>query len=137
MNAGMSEQEIMEMARERLNVNHFKTPDGYFEQLNQRILQKIDGNVQQDAAKVVPMHKKGTRYIAIAASVMALFTLGSMYNAFMRHEKGISDKTTAVAVQQQTMSSDAFELAADYTMCDNDDIMAFLIEEWEHKLKTI
>ncbi|MBR4389043.1 MAG: hypothetical protein IKT00_07680 [Prevotella sp.] len=129
MNSGMSEKEITLMVQERLKNNHFKTPDGYFEQLHQRIIQTIDVNVKQDNAKVVPIRKRGTRYIAIAASVMAIFTLGSMYNAFIRHEKGMTDKTTTVTAHQQNMTTDELDLVADYTMCDNDDIVAFLIDE--------
>ena len=129
----MNEKDIIEMTQERLKKNPFKTPDGYFEQLQGRIIQKINDqeNSSKDnkTAKTVKLHKKETRYIAIAASMMALFTLGSVYNAFMKHETGRTNNPMATATQQASMTSDALELAADYTMCDNDDIVAFLMDD--------
>ena len=74
------------------------------------------------------IRSKGKRYIAIAASVMALFTLGSVYCALQRHEARSLDMQ-AKATQQQVLSTDALDMAVDYTICDNDDIFAFLMEE--------
>ena len=127
----MNEKEILEMTQERWKENHFVTPDGYFEHLQQRIFQKIDeqekAERQQTEAKTVPIFKKGTRYIAVAASIMALFTLGSVYNAVVKQETANNQKATVAL--QTNMPSDEFDLVADYTMCDNDDIFAFLMDE--------
>ena len=126
----MKETESIEMTPksiERLKNNHFTTPEGYFEHLSARVLQRID-NQEAQPAKVTDIRSKGKRYIAIAASVMALFTLGSVYSALQRHEARSLDMQ-AKATQQQVLSTDALDMAVDYTMCDNDDIFAFLMEE--------
>lgn len=113
---------------EGLKRNHFKTPVGYFEQLPGRVLGRIEEQQERQPTKVVGLHGKGGRYIVIAASVMALFTLGSVYNAVQRQETRTTEHQAKVA-QQSSLPTDALEIAADYTMCDNDDIFAFLMDE--------
>lgn len=119
------------MALERLRNNPFRTPDGYFQHLNQRIIHQVDthARLQQKKATAMPLSRRGRWYLAAAASVMTLFALTSVYTGLQQYAGTPQNAHQITTMQASSLPMDALDMAADYTMCDNDDVLAFLLDE--------
>ena len=111
--------------------NPFKVPEGYFESLTERVMARIPAN----EVRMVPEKKKSPirwrPYAAAAAIVAVLFGVGAYIHkaeveAPMPAEKSLAVKTSAVKAHAD--DSD-FEAVADYIMCDDYDLYAYISNE--------
>lgn len=111
--------------------NHFKVPEGYFEQLADKVMERLP----EQEARIVPIQptmwqRLPLRKIAAAVAVVALMGVGSMVGV-----KHLATQQAVVAhdvMQNQNESGgdDAtFNEMADYTMMDNETIYASLLAE--------
>lgn len=109
----------------------FRVPDGYFDGLQQRVMDALPADVSRPAAakprrraaKAVLRTLALPRWQAVAAGVCAL-VVGA--TAYLYNNK---ESAPAVATAQQvaTTTSDSYiDQVADYTMMDNDDIYTYL-----------
>ena len=104
----------------------FRVPDGYFESLAANIMDKIPEG-QPAMTPHVPMWRRIRPAVAVAASVCAV-----MFSVLLFMDK--SDKAQPALAHNATTRSAAadsytsLDVAADYTMLDNDDIYAMVSE---------
>lgn len=111
--------------------NPFKVPEGYFDSLTQRVMDAIPQNeirmVPQKQAKPL---QRWRHYAAAAAVVAALFGVGAyLYQA--ETPQAMSEQQLAVkahTVKASAADSD-FEAVADYIMCDDYDLYAYISNE--------
>ena len=112
--------------------NPFKVPDGYFDHLTERIMEKmpeqeirvIDIRSRQTLWRKLPLRK-----IAAAVAVVALLGGGS-FRAW-QHEGNSKVVAHVKQHEQKTVASEeaAFNEMADYAMIDNETIYASLMTE--------
>ena len=112
--------------------NPFKVPDGYFDHLTERIMEKLP----EQEIRVIDIRSRQTlwqklplRKIAAAVAVVALLGGGSFW-AWQRegNSKGVAHVKQH---EQKTVASEeaAFNEMADYAMIDNETIYASLMTE--------
>ncbi len=105
----------------RLRNNPFKTPDGYFQDINQRLMDALP-----DTKVAMPMKRKSTVWalrpvLAVAASVCVAVFGAVVYTHHYNTDKGGEPGT----VQTSRYSSDD---ASDYVLMDNSDIYNYIAE---------
>ena len=101
--------------RERVGQkNHFRTPDGYFDQFATRMMAQLPE--QAPVARRISISAR--RWLYAAACVAALVVLGV---SFLFHQE---DQQQQVAVSESYIDE-----AVDYAMLDNADIYQLLAEE--------
>ena len=120
--------------------NHFKVPEGYFDNFAEQMMAKIpmqeidspeetDKNRQENQAKFVHLslwRRLPLRKIAAALAVTAMLGGGVLYQ-LQQTEK---NETPAIESSHVTDGDDAaFEQMADYTMMDTQDFYAQLVAE--------
>ena len=112
--------------------NPFKVPDGYFDHLNERIME----NLPEQEIRVIDIRSRQTlwqklplRKIAAAVAVVALLGGGSFWA--LQHESNSKVVAHAKHHEQKAVGSEeaAFNEMADYAMIDNEAIYASLIAE--------
>jgi hypothetical protein len=111
----------------------FTVPEGYFEQLTERVMSNIPANEVRMLTEKAPEKRfRWHRYAAAAAVAAAIFGAG----LFFGHSPVAEPKTDApVAVANHANSTpDAayggdFDNVADYIMCDDYDLYAYLTSE--------
>lgn len=112
--------------------NPFKVPDGYFDHLNERIME----NLPEQEIRVIDIRSRQTlwqklplRKIAAAVAVVALLGGGSFWA--LQHEGNSKVVAHAKHHEQKAVGSDdaAFNEMADYAMIDNETIYASLMTE--------
>ena len=118
--------------RERVGQkNHFRTPDGYFDQFATRMMAQLPE--QQPVARTVSITVRRWLYAA-ACSVLALAMGVSYY--FLQSQSTSTDAAPmaavapAVSVTNEASDNSYFEDAADYVMLDNTEIYAYLSENY-------
>ncbi len=107
----------------------FKVPDGYFDTLTERIMEKIPEESASEKAVSVNMWR---RYSFRAAAAVALVVIGiGTYSLFQKNETYEPRQQTAAVAEKQTngQSAEAIDQVADYIMCDNHDLYAYLSGE--------
>lgn len=98
----------------------FRAPSGYFEQLTERVMLRVD---HAEPAEVRPLRYARLRRTvmwAAAASVAALVAV----NLFT----GRTTVTSAPQMAQQSTVNYDIDALADYTMVDDDDLIAMMTE---------
>ena len=111
------------------NNNPFKVPDGYFDNLTERIMQQIPEETATRKAVRVPLWR---RYDFRAAAAVALVVLGvGAYSLFHQKDTLMSEQqATAVAeMNGGVQSAEPIDQVADYIMCDNHDLYAYISGE--------
>ena len=111
----------------------FTGPDGYFEQRTERVMSNIPANAVKMLSDKAPEKRfRWQRYAAAAAVVAAIFGAG----LFFGHSPVAEPQTDApVAVADHANpNTDAayggdFDNVADYIMCDDYDLYAYLTSE--------
>ena len=103
--------------RERVGQkNHFRTPDGYFDQFATRMMAQLPE--QQPVARTVSITVRRWLYAAACVAVLVVVGLSFLF------QQQSPDET-----QQMAVSDSYIEEAADYAMLDNADIYQLLAEE--------
>ena len=127
--------------------NHFKVPEGYFDNFAEQMMAKIpmqefdspeetDKNRQENKAKFVHLslwRRLPLRKIAAVLAVTAMLGGGVLYQlqqAEKKHHAMAHNETPATESSHVTDGEDvAFEQMADYTMMDSQDFYAQLVAE--------
>lgn len=124
--------------------NHFKVPEGYFDNFAEQMMAKIpeqeidtpevtDKNRQENKAKFVHLslwRRLPLRKIAAVLAVTAMLGGGVLYQAEKKHHALAHKETPAIETSHVTDGDDAaFEQMADYTMMDSQDFYAQLVAE--------
>ena len=127
--------------------NHFKVPEGYFDNFAEQMMAKIpeqeidspevtDKNRQENKAKFVHLslwRRLPLRKIAAVLAVTAMLGGGVGYQveqAGKKHHAMAHNETPATESSHVTDGDDAaFEQMADYTMMDSQDFYAQLVAE--------
>lgn len=127
--------------------NHFKVPEGYFDNFAEQMMAKIpeqeidtpevtDKNRQENEAKFVHLslwRRLPLRKIAAVLAVTAMLGGGVLYQlqqAEKKHHALVHKETPAIETSHVTDGDDAaFEQMADYTMMDSQDFYAQLVAE--------
>ena len=120
---------IEEVGRE----NPFKVPEGYFDTLASQIMAKVEAEgVGARDLKVGKEKRAKTVWLRpvlyAAASVCALFISVVAYQNYS--DQGTAAPAQNVVANNQTMTEDYFDEAADYVMLDNQDIYACLTSDY-------
>lgn len=105
----------------RLRKNPFKTPDGYFQNVNRRLMEALPDN-----AVAAPVKRKSAvlslrPVLAMAASVCIAVFGAVVYTHYYNVDKG----GDSVSVQASHNSADD---ASDYVLMDNSDIYNYIAE---------
>ena len=109
--------------------NPFRVPEGYFESLTERVMQQIPEESAEKVAVTIPLWRRfGFR---VAAAVIFIFVgVGSFYLFHQNVEAQQNTQATAsVEVVNHNQSATTIDQVADYIMCDNHDMYAYLSGE--------
>ena len=127
--------------------NHFKVPEGYFDNFAEQMMAKIpmqefdspeetDKNRLENKAKFIHLsiwRRLPLRKIAAVLAVTAMLGGGVLYQlqqAEKKHHALAHNETSAIESSHVTDGEDAaFEQMADYTMMDSQDFYAQLVAE--------
>ena len=127
--------------------NHFKVPEGYFDNFAEQMMAKIpmqefdspeetDKDCQENKAKFVHLslwRRLPLRKIAAVLAVTAMLGGGVLYQlqqSEKKHHAMAHNETPATESSHVTDGDDAaFEQMADYTMMDSQDLYAQLVAE--------
>lgn len=127
--------------------NHFKVPEGYFDNFAELMMAKIpeqeidspevtDKNRQENKAKFVHLslwRRLSLRKIAAVLAVTAMLGGGVLYQlqqSEKKHHAMAHNEAPAIESSHVTVGDDAaFEQMADYTMMDSQDFYAQLVAE--------
>ena len=113
--------------------NPFRVPEGYFDTLSSQIMAKIETE-GVEARDIKPGKEKRAKTVWLrpvlyaAASVCALFISVVAYQNYS--EQGVAAPAQNVVANNQMMTDDYFDEAADYVMLDNQDIYACLTSDY-------
>lgn len=115
--------------KKQLEQSPFRVPEGYFDTLNTRIMDKVakQASAQKDEkpAKAKKVHMHVLRWAAACACVLIVGASAVIYT----FKDTDTPEVPETAQQSITTSEDAFNQAADYTMLDNHDMYMMLAEE--------
>ena len=113
--------------------NPFRVPEGYFDTLSSQIMAKVEAEgVEARDIKTGKEKRAKTVWLRpvlyAAASVCALFISVVAYQNYT--EQGVAAPAQNVVANNQMMTDDYFDEAADYVMLDNQDIYACLSSDY-------
>ena len=115
--------------KKQLEQSPFRVPEGYFDTLNTRIMDKVakQASAQKDEkpVKAKKVHMHVLRWAAACACVLIVGASAVIYT----FKDTDTPEVPETAQQSITTSEDAFNQAADYTMLDNHDMYMMLAEE--------
>lgn len=115
--------------------NHFSVPDGYFEDANARIMQRVGGigvkgsqSVATGSATTVTLWSRYRKaIIGVAASVcVGMFSLGTYM-----HIGNIAQNKQVASQHSKELHDNAyssFDALVDYSMIDTDDMYAYMAD---------
>ena len=109
--------------------NHFTVPEGYFDTLAERVMERIPENEVRMMPETVrkPLAAKRLRTVAAAAVVLA-----AVFGAGLYVHQDLNDaEVEAMATQRASYSNaeGSLDAVADYIMCDDEDLYAYLSDE--------
>lgn len=105
----------------------FTVPEGYFEQLSHSIMERIPEETATQERKVVPLRKRWVAMAAAASVLVAAIGIG-IYLDFDQHQKDLSQAPwTAMTVEEDHQGT--LDEMADYIMCDENDLYAYISGE--------
>lgn len=113
--------------------NPFRVPEGYFDTLASQIMAKVEAE-GVEARDIKTGREKRAKTVWLrpvlyaAASVCALFISVVAYQNYT--EQGVAAPAQNVVANNQMMTDDYFDEAADYVMLDNQDIYACLSSDY-------
>ena len=105
----------------------FSVPEGYFEELTPRLMQKLPavGAGSMPQQKPAILHRLRPLLYAAACLLVAVLSVA----VYLSDDKATGDGQTAVAKATEVSADAYFEEAADYAMVDNHDIYACLMND--------
>ena len=108
--------------------NHFRVPDGYFEQLTADVMSRLPELPEQTEQRKSAKHVS-LRPLLAAASVacVALIAVGVYFNRSALSTDAAEEQIAATNV---TLSDSYIDDAADYVMMDHTDIYAYLASDY-------
>lgn len=108
--------------------NHFRVPDGYFEQLTGDVMSRLPEQSEQ-TEQSKPAKRIFLRPLLAAASVacVALIAVGVYFNRSAMPTDTAEEQMAATNV---TLSDSFIDDAADYVMMDHKDIYAYLASDY-------
>lgn len=121
----MNDEQIERLIKEQV----FKVPEGYFETFTEKMMSQIP----QEENVIRPKRKNPRRPLWAAASVVVLIAGASALFFFSKENK--DETATQIAsmtdTSMETMSSEELQaIAADYMMTDNDELYAYMAENF-------
>jgi predicted negative regulator of RcsB-dependent stress response len=107
----------------------FTVPEGYFEQLSDRIMARLPEEEQKQTAVVRPI-RRWVRWSVAASVVAAVLGIG-IYTGFGNRQQEVSQTAQTVTTTKTSDDSqrEVIEQVADYIMCDDYDMYAYISEE--------
>lgn len=122
------------------NRRPFKSPDGYFDNLETRIMSQITAK-ETEANEDTQISKKGNttsfkrlRPLMIAASFIGLIIIGVITMHFfqdneqLQQNKSIAATPTATTAKEESVDTEYLDEAVEYMMLDKDDVYAYLAD---------
>lgn len=122
------------------NRRPFKSPDGYFDNLEMRIMSQITAK-ETEASEETQISKKDNitsfrrlRPLMIAASFIGLIVIGVITMHFfqgneqLQQNKNIAAIPTATTAKEESADTEYLDEAAEYMMLDKDDVYAYLAD---------
>ena len=108
---------------------NFTVPEGYFDTLAERVMERIPENEVRMMPETVrkPLAAKRWRTVAAAAVVLA-----AVFGAGLYVHQDLNDaEVEAMATQRASYSNaeGSLDAVADYIMCDDEDLYAYLSDE--------
>ncbi|WP_257122217.1 hypothetical protein [Prevotella intermedia] len=122
------------------NRRPFKSPDGYFDNLETRIMSQItaketEANEEtQISKKVNTISFKRLRPLMIAASFIGLIIIGVITMHFfqdneqLQQNNNIPATPTATTAKEESADTEYLDEAVEYMMLDKDDVYAYLAD---------
>ena len=105
--------------------NPFRTPEGYFENFTDRLMQRI-AEEEKAHVKVVPMKpRKRLMRWAVAAAIVGIFVVAGTY--IYKHQSPLAPQTDFA---EFAYNEDNLEDILDYEMLDNNQIAYYLTEAY-------
>lgn len=122
------------------NRRPFKSPDGYFDNLETRIMSQITAK-ETEANEETQISKKGNtisfkrlRPLMIAASFIGLIVIGVITMHFfqdneqLQQNNNIAATPTATTAKEEAADTEYLDEAVEYMMLDKDDVYAYLAD---------
>ena len=122
------------------NRRPFKSPDGYFDNLETRIMSQITAK-ETEANEETQISKKGKttsfkrlRPLMIAASFIGLIIIGVITMHFfqgneqLQQNSNIAATPTATTAKEESADTEYLDEAVEYMMLDKDDVYAYLAD---------
>lgn len=124
----MKEEEIIRKYSK--GANPFRTPDGYFDSFNERLMQRIAQNESEGSqAKVVSIGQRRRRRISYAAAaVVAGLCIAAGSYLWTRETASTEQMLSATAIDMN--NDDYIDAALDYEMINNQQIASYLTEAY-------
>lgn len=122
------------------NRRPFKSPDGYFDNLEMRIMSQItaketEANEEKQISKKTNIASvRRLRPLMIAASFIGLIVIGAATMHFFQgneqtqQNNNIAATPTATTAKEESTNTEYLDEAADYMMLDKDDVYAYLAD---------
>ncbi len=105
----------------------FRIPDGYFEQLESKVMQRIHEYPAPGAPKCSPMCLTQHRYrVGIAAAVVAAFVTTTGWHK-IQQDRGLEQTKHNALLSEQNNDANLDKMI-DYVMYDEDDLYAYLMD---------
>ena len=127
-NTNMKEEEII--SKHLKASNPFRTPDGYFDSFNSRLMQRIaEQPLEVRQAKVVSIHQRRKQFFRYAAAAV-LAGLCISAGTYFWNKDSASTEQVAAAESYDYANEDYIDAALDYEMIDNNQIAYYLTEAY-------
>ena len=122
------------------NRRPFKSPDGYFDNLETRIMSQItvketETNEEKQISKKINIASaRRLRPLMIAASFIGLIVIGVITMHFFQgneqtqQNNNIAATPTSTTAKEESADSEYFDEAVEYMMLDKDDVYAYLAD---------
>ena len=128
----MKEEEIIR--KHMKESNPFRTPDGYFDSFNSRLMQRIaaqtpESKPESKPTKVVSIRRSTTRYFRYAAAAViagVCITAGT----YLWNKDSATTRQTAAVANIDNANEDYIDAALDYEMINNNQIAYYLTEAY-------
>ncbi|MCI7400334.1 MAG: hypothetical protein MSH57_08085 [Prevotella sp.] len=121
--------------------NHFRVPEGYFENFTERMMAQLpnsqaDSNAEDmtttlthRAARKTTTVRKLWKRVAVVAACVAVIGIGTTAYLAQQDNKPAADEMANTSTTEEQYYDDYVDEVADFAMLDNTDIIACMSEE--------